>query len=217
MKIHREGKNIILITALILLIINAIVFLCCNVGIAFYIVAGASLIHFLFTCRFFRVPTRVPVMGTDLVVSSADGKVVIVEEVFESEYLKTRCMQVSVFMSVFNVHANYFPITGVVEYYKYHPGKYMVAWHPKSSEKNERTTIVVNDTKNKVLFRQIAGLLARRIVCYAMEGNAAVQGTEVGFIKFGSRVDLFLPLNAEIKVKVGDKVKATQTIIAQLK
>jgi len=217
MKIHREGKNIILITALILLIINAIVFWCCNVGIAFYIVAGASLIHFLFTCRFFRVPTRVPVMGTDLVVSSADGKVVIVEEVFESEYLKTRCMQVSVFMSVFNVHANYFPITGVVEYYKYHPGKYMVAWHPKSSEKNERTTIVVNDTKNKVLFRQIAGLLARRIVCYAMEGNAAVQGTEVGFIKFGSRVDLFLPLNAEIKVKVGDKVKATQTIIAQLK
>jgi len=218
MKIHKEGRIIILVTALIILIINAVIAWRCDFGIVFSIIAALSLIYFFFTCRFFRVPALVPVTGNDLIVSAADGKVVIVEETFEAEYLKTRCIQVSVFMSVFNVHANYFPMSGVVEYYKYHPGKYMVAWHPKSSEKNERTTVVVNNNNGtKILFRQIAGLLARRIVCYAKEGASATQGTETGFIKFGSRVDLFLPLDAEINVKVGDKVQATQTIIAHLK
>ncbi len=169
-----------------------------------------------FVCWFFRIPARVPVSADDTVMAAADGTIVIIDEVDEPEYLKTRCIQVSIFMSVFNVHANYYPLSGVVDYYKYHPGKYLVAWHPKASEKNERTTVVVNHRGVKVLFRQIAGLVARRIVCYAKEGETVAQNSEVGFIKFGSRVDIFLPLGTTINVKKGDKVKAKQTVIARL-
>jgi phosphatidylserine decarboxylase len=158
----------------------------------------------------------VPVASNDVVVAAADGTVVIVEEADENEYLKTRCMQVSIFMSVFDVHANYFPVSGTVEYVRYHAGKYMVAWHPKSSEKNERTTIVVNHAGTPVQFRQIAGLIARRIVCYAREGEPVQASSEAGFIKFGSRVDIFLPLGTRVCVKKGDKVKARQTVIATL-
>jgi phosphatidylserine decarboxylase len=181
-----------------------------------YVVVAAALWMLVFVCYFFRTPSRVPVTGDKLVVAAADGRVVIVDEAYEPEYLKARCLQVSVFMSIFNVHANYFPVSGKIDYFRYHPGKYLVAWHPKSSEKNERTTVVVNHAGVPVLFRQIAGLLARRIVCYAKEGNTVQQGNETGFIKFGSRVDIFLPLGSEITVKEGDKVKATQTIIAKL-
>jgi phosphatidylserine decarboxylase len=217
MKIHKEGRTIILLSLLIALVADAVVAVACGFGWALYIVAAAMLGTFLFVAWFFRLPSRVPVLADKAVLAAADGKVVIVEETNEPEYLKTRCIQVSVFMSMFNVHANFFPIKGTVEYFRYHPGKYLVAWHPKSSEKNERTSIVVNAGGTKILFRQIAGLIARRIVCYAKEGNTVNAGEETGFIKFGSRLDIFLPLDAEVKVKCGDKVKATQTIIAQLK
>ena len=189
---------------------------CSGAGWISGIVTIAALWAFSFVCYFFRAPSRVPVTGDKLVLAAADGKVVIVDEVYEPEYLKARCMQVSIFMSLFNVHANYFPVGGKVTYFRYHPGKYLVAWHPKSSEKNERTTVVVDHDGTPVLFRQIAGLVARRIVCYAEAGATVQQGGETGFIKFGSRVDIFLPLGTEIRVKEGDKVKATQTVIAKL-
>jgi phosphatidylserine decarboxylase len=216
MKIHKEGRGIIIACTILVVLITGVVAACFGIGWIAGVVAVAALWTLLFVCYFFRTPSRVPVTGDKLVVAAADGKVVIVDEVYEPEYLKARCVQVSVFMSIFNVHANYFPVSGTIDYFRYHPGKYLVAWHPKSSEKNERTTVVVNHAGVPVLFRQIAGLLARRIVCYAKEGNAAQQGSETGFIKFGSRVDIFLPLGSEIMVKEGDKVKATQTIIAKL-
>jgi phosphatidylserine decarboxylase len=216
MKIHKEGRGIIVASMIIVLLIAGGAAAYFGAGWFSGIIAAAALWMFLFVCYFFRAPSRVPVTGDHTVLAAADGKIVIVEEVYEPEYLKTRCIQVSVFMSVFNVHANYFPVSGKIDYFRYHPGKYLVAWHPKSSEKNERTTVVVNHDGVPVLFRQIAGLLARRIVCYAKEGAIVQQGSETGFIKFGSRVDIFLPLGAVIKVKEGDKVKATQTVIAQL-
>jgi phosphatidylserine decarboxylase len=149
------------------------------------------------------------------VLSPADGKIVAIEEVFEPEYFKEKRIQVSVFMSPNNVHVNWAPISGTVRFMKYHPGKYLVAWHPKSSTDNERTSIVIeNHSGVEILLRQIAGALARRIVCYAREGNSIRQGDEFGFIKFGSRVDIFLPLNAEIEVSIGQKVSGKQTVIA---
>ena len=165
---------------------------------------------------FFRVPKRVCVVDKDLVVAPCDGKVVIVKEVEENEYLKTKCIQVSVFMSVFNVHVNYYPVGGKILYSKHHQGAYIVASYPKASELNERTSIVVEtEGSKKVLFRQIAGYIARRIVCYANAGDKADQCSQVGFIKFGSRMDLFLPLGTEVYVKKGDKVKACETIVAK--
>ncbi|MDR1405836.1 MAG: phosphatidylserine decarboxylase family protein [Prevotellaceae bacterium] len=216
MKIHKEGRGIIIACLVFAIAITGITALCFGAGWISGLVAAAALWLFLFVCCFFRAPSRVPVTGDNLVLAGADGKIVIVDEVYEPEYLKARCMQVSVFMSIFNVHANYFPVGGTIDYFRYHPGKYLVAWHPKSSEKNERTTVVVNHNGVPVLFRQIAGLLARRIVCYAKEGMTVQQGGETGFIKFGSRVDIFLPLGSEIKVREGDRVKATQTVIATL-
>jgi phosphatidylserine decarboxylase len=216
MKIHKEGCTIVSTAFCIAALVNTAVAIGAGVGWAFCMVTAATLLGALFILYFFRVPGRVPVTGDNTVMAAADGKVVIVQEVDEPEYLKTRCIQVSIFMSMFNVHANYFPVGGVVEYFKYHPGKYMVAWHPKSSEKNERTSVVINANGTRILFRQIAGLIARRIVCYAEEGQTVQQSRETGFIKFGSRVDVFLPLDAVVKVKCGDKVKATQTVIALL-
>ena len=216
MKIHKEGYRIIVVCAASAALIAGVPAVCFGAGWISGVITIAVLWAFLFVCYFFRAPSRVPVTGDKVVLAAADGKIVIVEEVYEPEYLKARCRQVSIFMSIFNVHANYFPVGGTITYFRYHPGKYLVAWHPKSSEKNERTTVVVNHDGVPVLFRQIAGLLARRIVCYAEEGMAVQQGSETGFIKFGSRVDLFLPLDADILVKEGDKVKATQTVIAKL-
>ncbi len=217
MKIHKEGKVIVRNTAIICVVILG---LCAwLVGFNWILAAMAVVLIglFLFVCRFFRVPQRTPVVDPGAVIAPADGTIVIIQETDEPEYLKTQCRQVSIFMSIYNVHINWFPVKGTVEFYRYHPGKYLVAWHPKSSTKNERTTVVVNTNGTKILFRQIAGFLARRIVCYAAEGKQVEQGMQTGFIKFGSRVDLFLPLDAEICVKEGDKVTGSQTAIARLK
>lgn len=166
---------------------------------------------------FFRVPSRSTTAPEAAVVSPADGKVVAIENVFEGEYFKAERKQVSVFMSPLNVHVNYYPIAGNVTYTKYHPGKYLVAWHPKSSTDNERTTVVVeHPVHGEVLFRQIAGALARRICTYSKVGGTAEQGTEFGFIKFGSRVDILLPLNATVEVQLGQVVQGSTTVIAQL-
>jgi phosphatidylserine decarboxylase len=168
--------------------------------------------------RFFRVPGRGLNEGEHEVLSCADGLVVAIEEVEEPEFFNGRRIQVSVFMSIHNVHINWYPIAGTVKYYRYHPGSYLIAHHPKSSTENERTSIVVEDPQGRqVLFRQIAGMVARRIVCYAKEGESVPQGKEAGFIKFGSRVDLFLPTDAEILVKTGEKVKGRITAIARLR
>lgn len=164
--------------------------------------------------RFFRYPFRKQIVQDDVIFAPCDGEVVVIEEVYEPEFLKTQCIQVSVFMSPLNVHANWYPVSGKVEYVKYHPGKYLVAWHPKSSCENERTTVVVSNANGKFLFRQIAGAMARRIVCYAHEGQSVEQNTELGFIKFGSRVDLFLPLGTKIQVALGQKVVGKVSHIA---
>lgn len=216
MKIHKEGYRIIAVTAVICAALAVLSFLLFP-PLAGWIVAGVAVLLFLFTLRFFRVPARVYPQDDRAVYAPADGTIVIVEETEVKEYLGERRIQVSVFMSIWNVHINWFPVGGTVAYYKYHPGKYLVAWHPKSSELNERTTVVVDTGREKILFRQIAGAVARRIVSYAKEGKAVDQNTQCGFIKFGSRVDIFLPLDAEILVSTGQKVTGTQTVLARLK
>ena len=175
------------------------------------------LLFWFFIVAFFREPRRVRIHDADLVFSPCDGRVVVTEVVVENEYLKQEMLQISIFMSVTNVHMNWVPVGGAVEYFKYHPGRFLVAWHPKSSEENERTTTVVDMGGCKVLFRQIVGLIARRIVSYARVGQVAGQNTQCGFIKFGSRVDVYLPLGTEVLVKLGDKVTGSQTPIARLK
>ena len=177
------------------------------------------LIMFMFFITwFFRVPNRTIPHAHDgrLVTSVADGKVVIVEKVFEKEYLKRDCIQVSVYMDFFDVHCNFWPVSGMVTYYKYHPGKYLLAFLPKSSELNEHASSCLKNEYGEVFFKQITGTFARRIVCYSEPGDMENRGEQCGVIKFGSRVDLFLPLDAEINVKIGDKVKAVETVIAQL-
>ena len=167
--------------------------------------------------QFFRNPKRNTPINPNHIISSVDGKVVVIEEVFENEYFNDKVRMVSVFMSPLNVHVTRYPISGKVVYSKYHPGKYLVAWHPKASEENERTTVVVeNETFGKVMYRQIAGALAKRIVNYAKEGGVAKQGADAGFIKFGSRVDIYLPLKAEVKVTLGQKVKGGVDVIAEI-
>ena len=166
--------------------------------------------------QFFRNPKRHIVLNNDQVLAPVDGKVVVIEEVQENEFFKDKRIQVSVFMSPLNVHVTRYPIGGTVVFSKYHPGKYLVAWHPKASEENERTTVVVeNNNYGKVLYRQIAGALAKRIVNYAKENDKTIQGAESGFIKFGSRVDLFLPIDTNIKVELNQKVRGGETIIAE--
>lgn len=219
MKIHKEGYTSLLVTILfVAAVVVAINIVFPEQGIGHYIVYGILGLLFLIVLQFFRSPNRAIVVQPDTVLCPADGKVVVIEKTYEDECLKEERIQVSIFMSPVNVHVNRYPLSGIVSFYKYHPGKFLVAWHPKSSTENERTTVVVkNSTYGEVLFRQIAGALARRIVCYSRQGHEVTQGSEFGFIKFGSRVDLFLPLNAEINVKIGDKVKGGQTIIARLK
>ncbi|MDG1822689.1 MAG: phosphatidylserine decarboxylase family protein [Flavobacteriaceae bacterium] len=166
--------------------------------------------------QFFRNPNRPPQMRSDAVIAPVDGKVVIVKEVEEPEYFKGKRLQVSIFMSPLNVHVTRYPVSGEIIFSKYHPGKYLVAWHPKSSTLNERTTVVIdNATYGSVLYRQIAGAVARRIVNYAKKGNQAIQGTDAGFIKFGSRVDIFLPLSTPVLVSEGQKVKGGVTLISE--
>ncbi|GAB4001371.1 phosphatidylserine decarboxylase family protein [Spirosoma daeguense] len=220
MRFHREGNTIMLTTGLVLLALNllAYYYLFADNSIAIGLLLVTSLILFGLIVQFFRIPTRQLTQGELQVVAPADGKVVVIEETTEHEYFKDRRRQVSIFMSPLNVHVNRNPISGIVRYFKYFPGKYLVAWHPKSSTENERTTVVVQ-TKNgvEVLFRQIAGALARRIIWYVKEGQPVSQGEEFGFIKFGSRVDVFLPLDAKINVNIGDVTKGGVTVIAELK
>lgn len=175
------------------------------------------LIFLLLILQFFRNPKRRALQNDNQVLSPVDGKVVVIEEVFENEFFKDKRLQVSIFMSPINVHVTRYPVGGQVLLSKYHPGKYLVAWHPKASEENERTTVVVeNKTYGKVLYRQIAGALAKRIVNYAKVDDMATQGTDSGFIKFGSRVDLFLPLNTNIKVKLNQNVRGGESVIAEI-
>jgi len=216
MTFHKEGYVSLLLTLVVTAIINAITHYFfgeyCLVVCFGYLLSAFLLITIL---QFFRSPKRTVTLNDNHIIAPADGKVVVIEEVMETEYLKEKCIQVSIFMSPINVHINRYPISGKVKYSKYHPGLFLVAWHPKSSTDNERTTIVVEHKNGKsVLFRQIAGALARRIVNYSKEGDNALQGSEFGFIKFGSRVDLFLPLSVKIKVNLEEKVKGSQTVIA---
>jgi phosphatidylserine decarboxylase len=165
--------------------------------------------------QFFRNPVRTVEINDNHIIAPVDGKVVVIEEVFEGEYFKDKRLQVSIFMSPINVHVTRYALNGIVKFSKYHPGKFLVAWHPKASEENERTTVVIeNQVFGEVLYRQIAGALARRIVNYAKEGMQVIQGTDAGFIKFGSRVDIFLPLGTKINVKLNDKAIGGKTIIA---
>lgn len=181
------------------------------------VVIGVSLVLYLLILQFFRHPHVTIEKNPKHILAPADGKVVVIEEANEPEYLKRRCKQVSIFMSPVNVHVNRMPAGGVIHYYRYHPGKYLVAWHPKSSTENERTTVVVKTESGvEILFRQIAGALARRIKCYVTEGQKLEQGQEFGFIKFGSRVDIFLPLQATVSVSVGHRTKAGKSVIAVL-
>lgn len=170
-----------------------------------------------FVLFFFRVPVRKSIAGDNVVTSVADGKVVVIEKVFESEHLDRECIQVSVYMDFFNVHVNYWPVDGEVTYYKYHPGKYMLAYLPKASELNEHTSVGMKTPYGELLFKQLAGTFARRIVCYAKPGQEEVKGEECGIIKFGSRIDMYLPPDADIKVRLGDFVKGCESVIAELK
>ena len=181
-------------------------------------IASILVIFMVFITWFFRVPNRQApdAENNRLVTSVADGKVVIVEKVYEKEYLKRECIQVSVYMDFFDVHCNFWPINGTVTYYQYHPGKYLLAFHPKSSELNEHASSCLQNQYGEVFFKQIAGTFARRIVCYSEPGKMEYRGDQCGVIKFGSRIDHFLPLDADIKVKVGDKVKAVESILALL-
>ncbi|WP_324673494.1 phosphatidylserine decarboxylase family protein [Hymenobacter sp. GOD-10R] len=219
MKIHKEGRRILFFTILVLLAINLLLFQVNARNDTFNrIFAVVSAVVFLLLLQFFRSPYRNLLTHEDLLIAPADGKVVVIEDVHEPEYFDDVRKQISIFMSPINVHITRNPISGIVRYFKYHPGNYLVAWHPKSSTKNERTTVVVeSDAGPLVLFRQIAGAMARRIVWYVNEGDEVNQGEEFGFIKFGSRVDVFVPLDTDIKVQLGDKVKGGETVIAQLK
>lgn len=221
MKINKEGYVIIRNTALICAIIVVVLFAGVKMyewpAIIAYVVSILLLLLFGFVAMFFREPSRELLQDDNIIYSPADGKIVVVEQVQETEYLNEKCIQVSVFMSVTNVHVNWYPVSGRVIYFKYHPGKFLVAWHPKSSEENERTTTVVQTAKHNILFRQVAGFVARRIVNYAEVGEGAQQNGKFGFIKFGSRIDLMLPLDSEILVNLGDKVVGSQTPIARLK
>jgi phosphatidylserine decarboxylase len=214
---HKEGHKIIIITTAI--VVAAILLIDELISISWLqmLLQIAFLVFFILILQFFRNPKRHTKFNDKHIVSPVDGKVVVIEEVEETEYFKDKRIQVSVFMSPLNVHVTRYPLGGNVTYSKYHPGKYLVAWHPKSSTENERTTVVVeNATYGKVLFRQIAGALAKRIVNYAKVGTKIKQGDDQGFIKFGSRVDLFLPLDTNIKVTLNQKVKGGESIIAEM-
>lgn len=218
MKFHKEGWP----SLLIVLLFSAII-----IFIAHYFFPEYTIAHWfayilstfltIVILQFFRHPTRVHTRGDNLIIAPADGKVVVIEETTEHEYFKDKRLQVSIFMSPVNVHVNRYPISGVVSFFKYHPGKFLAAWEPKSSTDNERTTVVVKHKNGtEILFRQIAGALARRIVWYTKQDDIAEQCGEMGFIKFGSRVDLFLPVGTKLTVKMGDVVKGSQSVIGEI-
>ncbi|MBL1410540.1 phosphatidylserine decarboxylase family protein [Sphingobacterium faecale] len=216
MKFHKEGYTSLALVVLFIFVINAVAnYYDANLIIKWLLYLVSAFL-FITIVQFFRSPTKKIQIDENVVLCPADGKVVVIEETEETEYFNDRRIQVSIFMSPINVHVNRNPVSGVVSFFKYHPGKFLVAWHPKSSTENERTTVVVKKANGvEVLFRQIAGALARRIVWYVKEGQSAKQGEEFGFIKFGSRVDLFLPLGTKIDVAIGDKVVGGKTVVAR--
>ncbi len=217
MKIHKEGYKIIVIFFILLSLILLGINLAFPIQtIIHYVLYLSAIVFYFFVVRFFRVPDRNIILDENAIYAPADGEIVVIEEVLEPEYYHENRKQISIFMSPLNVHINYYPISGVLVYKKYHPGRFLVAWHPKSSTLNERNTLVVEskETKRSVLFRQIAGFVARRIVTPVVENTDAVQGEEFGMIKFGSRVDVYVPLDARINVTIGQKVTAKKTVIA---
>lgn len=215
LRIHKEGHRILIGLALLLVVINLLVFYFADLALPFSGVLSAGL--FLAVLQFFRNPIReVLTPDSNVIYAPADGKIVTIERTEETEYFQDKRMQISIFMSPTNVHVNRNPISGTVNYFRYHPGKYLVAWHPKSSSENERTTVVIDNGEDEILLRQIAGAMAKRIVNYVEEGEQVEQGEDMGFIKFGSRVDLYLPLDAKIEVQLGQKVKGNRTVIARI-
>lgn len=214
---HKEGSKIIFITLLLVVgIVFATDYFFSDINWLRTLLFLFALAILILVLQFFRNPTRVADNSDNHILAPVDGKVVVIEEVYEPEYFKDKRLMVSIFMSPINVHVTRYCVNGIVKYSKYHPGKYLVAWHPKASEENERTTVVINNRiYGEILYRQIAGALARRIVNYAQEGMRVVQGKDAGFIKFGSRVDIYLPLGTEINVKLGDKAIGNKTVISK--
>ncbi len=216
MTIHKEGYTIIGITMALLMVLNALSFhFFADWFLLKAFIVFASLVFLFLILQFFRSPKRNQSMGEKLVIAPCDGKVVVIEHTTENEYYKDKRLQVSIFMSPVNVHINWYPISGIVKHLRYHEGKYLVAWHPKASTENERTTMVLEKGPFSLLVRQIAGALAKRIVYYPHEGDMIKQGAELGFIKFGSRMDIFLPADTKVNVKIGDKTTGGVTVIAE--
>ena len=214
MKIHKAGHILLFKAFVLFAFINVLVYAFIPNIIVFRAVLIVSSILYLLMVDFFRFPNRHILVKDNTILAPADGKIVVIEETFEPEYLKKQCIQVSIFMNIFNVHINWFPINGIIKFFKYHQGRYMAAYLPKSSTENERTTIAIETTNGQeIVMRQIAGAMAKRIVSYAPVGGVARQDEHAGFIKFGSRVDLYLPLGTEIDVKLGQKVTGSQTLI----
>lgn len=214
MTLSKEGRTIMLSALALCIAAGALALMFIPSPFSWAVVVLAVL-FLAFIVRFFRLPVDRHITDDDAVYSPAYGTVVVIERTYEEEYFKCDMMQVSVFMSVWNIHANWFPVGGIVRYFRHHHGKYMVAWHPKSSTDNERTTTVIESKHATVMFRQIAGILAKRIVSYAEEGRSVGQNERCGFIKFGSRLDVFLPLDTDITVRLGDKVKGARSVIAR--
>ena len=218
MTIHKAGYKLLVKIAVALLIANALVFYFWGNSLIFHVVWIASAIIYLLIVNFFRSPNRIVLLNDNHILAPADGKIVVIEETEENEYFHDRRLQVSIFMSLFNVHINWFPVNGIIRYFKYHEGNFAAAYLPTSSTENERTSIAIECNNGEtILMRQIAGAMAKRIVSYAPVGGKARQDQHAGFIKFGSRVDLFLPLDTKIEVKLGQKTAGSQTIIGTFK
>ncbi|WP_445757665.1 phosphatidylserine decarboxylase family protein [Polaribacter sp.] len=215
-RFHKEGYKIISITFIFSISIILLVERFFDAILAIKITQILTLVFMVLILQFFRNPKRNTILNDNQIIASVDGKVVVIEEVEETEFFKDKRIQVSIFMSPINVHVTRYAMSGEIKYSKYHPGKYLVAWHPKASTENERTTVVIeNNSFGKILYRQIAGALAKRIVNYAKVGDTVLQGTDAGFIKFGSRVDVFLPIGTKINVKLGEKVVGGVKVIAE--
>ena len=215
-RFHKEGYKIISITFIFSISIILLVERFFDAILAIKIIQILTLVFMVLILQFFRNPKRNTILNDNQIIASVDGKVVVIEEVEETEFFKDKRIQVSIFMSPINVHVTRYAMSGEIKYSKYHPGKYLVAWHPKASTENERTTVVIeNNSFGKILYRQIAGALAKRIVNYAKVGDTVLQGTDAGFIKFGSRVDVFLPIGTKINVKLGEKVLGGVKVIAE--
>ena len=218
MTIHKAGYILLLKILIVLIILNLASFYFINNTSIIYTILGITVVMYLLVVNFFRFPNRVIIQDDNTILAPADGKIVVIEETEEPEYFKDRRLQVSIFMNIFNVHINWFPVNGVIKYFKYHKGNFAAAYLPKSSTENERTTTVVRmPSGQKVLFRQIAGLIARRIISYMTVGHQVEQNSVCGFIKFGSRVDVLVPKDSELLVEIGDPTVGSQTPIARLR